>query len=375
MKILHISETAIGGVGSYLNNLNDPEDNISNVYLVPEGHAHVFHDSLNVRSYASSGRNLKSIWAHIHAVRTAVMDEEPDILFFHSSFSLLGLAAIRILGERRPAIYCSHGWAYWVYEGSKIKSRIVRFIEGTLAGLSSRVINISRTDQNLAERLGYFGTHLVIENGVPDINGVPERTYFRGDCEGETDEINLLFVGRFDRQKGLDLLLPAFSKVREQRSDLRLHIVGASVRADGGEISLPEGAILHGWVSREKIDDLYASAEALVVPSRWESFGLVVAEAMRNGTPVLCSDCGALPTLVEPGRTGAVFSLEGDSLELCLASLKKTELAAWRPTCRSVYEKRFTAERMRRQIRALYTELLTGPRRRRARSAKVANFN
>lgn len=357
MKILHICETAIGGVASYLNLINDIGGDTTNVFVVPQDHAKALDAELDVRPYLSPGRGLKGIWANIKATKQAIRAESPDIIFFHSSFSLLALAAVRLGGDRRAAIYCAHGWAASMFEGGGLKRWLVQRLEGGLAGLATRVINISESDLRLAKDSRYRGPHILVENGVDDTIGETTGALFAS----EPDAIHLLFVGRHDRQKGLDLLIEAFAKVGRERQDLRLHIVGSGVRSDGEAVDLPEGASLSGWISQAEIDDWYASSDALVVPSRWEGFGLVVPEAFRNGTPVICSDRGALPSLVEPDRTGKVFSLEGDDLEQCLRGLNKVELQGYRASCRAAYEERFTAARVRQQIGDLYSSLMDAP--------------
>lgn len=354
LKVLHICETAIGGIASYLNLLDGFSGRINNVYVVPEGHADSLKVSGKIRTYPASGRNLKAVLAHIGEAKRALCEEAPDVLFCHSSLSLLALLAIRTLGHRVPVIYCAHGWAVSIFEDAPIKRYIIRGIEGRLSGLSDRVINISHNDFKIARTNGYRGTHVLIENAVKPPEQPPRMGLF---VDGAPGDINLLFVGRHDRQKGLDILLDAFAQARVSRPELKLHIVGDKVRADGAASRAADGVSYAGWVPAAEIDSFYASADALLVPSRWEGFGLVVPEAMRNGTPVLCSDRGALPHLIEPARTGKVFSLEGESLKDLLASLDLQELRAMRPACLRAFKERFSATMFEDRLRKIYAEL------------------
>lgn len=358
MKILHVCETATGGIASYLGLLDGLSDDVSNCYVIPTDHAESLQVQGKVRTYPASGRNIRAIMANIAETRRAVRSERPDVIFFHSSFSLLSLLSLRMLGNRQPMIYCAHGWAVSMFEKASFKQRIIRAVEGRLCGLADRVINISTADLQIARSNGYSGAHVLVENAVRDIEGQPRTDLFDGGAAGD---VNLLFVGRHDRQKGLDLLLQAFAEVSAARPELKLHVLGDKVRADGG--ALPQDGAVHfvGWVPAQDIDGWYASADALVVPSRWEGFGLVVPEAFRNGTPVLCSDRGALPGLVEEGRTGHVFALEGTALADCLAGLDIEELRAMRPSCRSAFDERFSSRDFQCKILDIYKALQAPP--------------
>jgi glycosyltransferase involved in cell wall biosynthesis len=249
--------------------------------------------------------------------------------------------------KRPRLIYIAHGWAGDQYSGAK--ARLVRAVEGTLCGFADLVINVSHNDLETARRHGYRGRHTVIENAVPDaVAGA------RDDCfAAEPEALHLLFVGRFDRQKGLDILLEALASAQKLRPELKLHLIGGAVRS-GNTPAFPPGVDHVGWVPSDEVDQWYRSADALVVPSRWEGFGLVVAEAFRNGTPALVSDRGALPDLVEEGVTGHVFTLEGGDLRNRLLKLDKSSLRAMRPACRAIYERRYSMPRLYAEILRAY---------------------
>ena len=73
-----------------------------------------------------------------------------------------------------------------------------------------------------------------------------------------------------------------------------------------------------------KIGEYYQSCDGVIMPSRWEAFGLVAVEAMKYKKPVIVSDCGALPELVKDGYNGYVFKMDDeDSLKLIIDKLEK----------------------------------------------------
>lgn len=112
---------------------------------------------------------------------------------------------------------------------------------------------------------------------------------------------DILFVGNLIRVKGIDILLEG---LREE--NYRLCIVGR-----GEIVALPECVVEHrAFVPQEELGNYYNSSQLVVVPSRSEGFGLVAAEAMSCGTPVLCSNVGGLAEIVEDGKNGLLFKPE-----------------------------------------------------------------
>jgi len=113
----------------------------------------------------------------------------------------------------------------------------------------------------------------------------------------------VLFIGRLDRQKGFDLLIEA---ARSLEDVLDLRIVGASVVSKSEGSTVPANVSLLGWLDRRQIETHLEAADLVVIPSRWEAFGLVALEAMRAAKPILAFRSGALPEIVVDGVTGVL---------------------------------------------------------------------
>ena len=131
----------------------------------------------------------------------------------------------------------------------------------------------------------------------------------------------LLFVGRIERLKGIDTLLEAVALIRDKSpalaEDLVLAVIGGdpdSTADDNAEMArlkaLREALGLHRLVTflgakdQDRLRYYYNAAEALVMPSDYESFGMVALEALACGTPVIASEVGGLAYLIQDGRTG-----------------------------------------------------------------------
>lgn len=113
----------------------------------------------------------------------------------------------------------------------------------------------------------------------------------------------ILFVGKDPERKGLPELLDAFQRLRRSHQDARLLVVGCSLPTN-----IP-GVEFRGTVkSRAEMSHLYRSSAIFCLPSRQESFGLVVPEAAAHGLPCVVSNVGELPRLVKHGVTGLVVA-------------------------------------------------------------------
>lgn len=154
----------------------------------------------------------------------------------------------------------------------------------------------------------------VIHNGVPV---QAERAPLRSPP-------TISFAGRLSREKGADVLLQAFSKVRLAVPDARLLIAGdGNGRADllrlVDQLTLRPAVTMLGHLSRAELERELSCAWVHAVPSRPpETFGLAAAEAMMRGTAVVASDVGGLPEVVQHDRTG-VLVVHGDPDALAAA--------------------------------------------------------
>lgn len=134
----------------------------------------------------------------------------------------------------------------------------------------------------------------------------------------------LLFVGRIEPLKGIETLFQAVARLRDQGvCDVRrtcVALVGgnpdavdtaedfnaelARLKALRDELDLAELVTFLGAQDQDALPDYYAAAEAVIMPSHYESFGMVALEAMACGTPVIASEVGGLAYLVRDGETG-----------------------------------------------------------------------
>jgi glycosyltransferase involved in cell wall biosynthesis len=138
------------------------------------------------------------------------------------------------------------------------------------------------------------------------------------------DGVEVLFVGQLIHRKGVDLLLQAMRPLFEEHRDLALTLIGegelsVALQRHVAELGLSDRVNFVGAISAGEIPRRLSLADLLVLPSRWDGWGMVVNESLSVGVPVVASDrCGAAD-LIQDDANGYVFrSGDAASLRACL---------------------------------------------------------
>jgi phosphatidyl-myo-inositol alpha-mannosyltransferase len=219
--------------------------------------------------------------------------------------------------------------ACWVFDGPIVatvhgattRSRVLHAAEpmlrSALEKVSGRIAVSEAARSTLVHHLG--GDAVLIPNGVT-ISRYEKAEPLAG-WPGEGGAIG--FLGRMDEpRKGLSVLLRAFDLIGSERPELRLLIAGPG---DTSEVMakvpgrLRDRVVLLGQVSEAVKVQVYHSVDVFCAPNTGgESFGIVLAEAMAAGAPIVASDLDAFRRVLRGGRAGELFA-SGDPADLAAA--------------------------------------------------------
>jgi glycosyltransferase involved in cell wall biosynthesis len=157
----------------------------------------------------------------------------------------------------------------------------------------------------------------VIPNGVDtEFFRPPERS----STTGETKPFRVLFVGRFQSQKNIGLLLDEFAQLRNQSArPVQLHLVGdgplrAELEEHAGQLNLNSEIVWHGWLGRRELRDVLQSCDCFVNPSLYEGMPNAVLEAMACAKPIVASRVPGNDAVVQHDMTGFLFPLHKPGL-------------------------------------------------------------
>ncbi|MBI2305019.1 MAG: glycosyltransferase family 4 protein [Chloroflexi bacterium] len=248
-------------------------------------------------------------------VKEILSQEQFDIVHLHEPLvPSLPITVLRFsTAVNVGTFHAYHDKSRAYFYARRILKRWFRKLDGKIAVSSAAMEFVSR----------YFpGYYNVIPNGIDAERFAIPQPPLEEYCDGK---LNILFVGRLEKRKGLKYLLCAFARLKKQFSGIRLVVVG------------PDGGLLAGlqrWVEKEKVPDVifvgfvpfeqlpryYQTAHIFCSPATGqESFGIVLLEAMAAAKPIVASRIGGYPDLITHGREGLLVEPKDD--EALAASL------------------------------------------------------
>lgn len=209
----------------------------------------------------------------------------------------------------------------------------------------------------------HFDTEAVV---IP--NGIDTQKYAHGTRNDDWYKPNTIgFLGRFDEQrKGLSVLLAAMPEILKSIPDLRILVAGPGdeeVVLKGLDESLRKRIRFLGRISESEKADFFQSIDAYIAPNiRGESFGIILAEAMGGGVPIIASDIQAFSDLLKGGEYGVLFQNESekDLAKKIIGLLKDVELRKSLGEKGREYSSTFDWSSVAQQILDVYEVALAG---------------
>jgi glycosyltransferase involved in cell wall biosynthesis len=300
----------------------------------------------------SMGLSLPALIRHFRMV---------DIVHLHGQFAAFyGAPAARVANT--PMVYTAHFPSFLSGSGpiKTVRNHVAEFVPCRVA---RTVVTCSETSRQeyLRRRLTRSNRIVTIYNGVPDpVPSIAVEALRRELALGSAPVI--LAVGRFTEQKGLDLLVDAFSQVLAYVPAARLVLLGdgplrAELEQQSHRLGIASAVRFTGF--RRDTSDFYRMSTVVAVPSRYDIFPLVPLEAMRIGRPVVASDLPVFHEVLQPDETGILVRRDPKGFCTALVSLLLDPERADRLGGRARIEaaERFTVERMAGEYADLYSGL------------------
>lgn len=273
--------------------------------------------ALGMNGYAglfSGPRNLRRLIARFR----------PDVVHSHMIHANI-LARLERLLIRIPRLICS---AHNSNEGGRLRMWAYRITNP----LGDVFTNVSREAASALEAAGAAPRGFI----VPVLNGIDVQK-FRPLARQSNSTVTAIAVGRLEVAKDYPNLLHAIRILREAGQRVAVKIVGNGTLAPTLKRLAEELGISDQveWLGiRRDVPDLLNQSDLFVLPSAWEGFGLVVAEAMACGLPVVATDCGGVREvvggdrwLVPPRDSAALAGKIAEAMRLTDAEREKTGAA------------------------------------------------
>ncbi len=230
---------------------------------------------------------------------------------------LLPLLTLRIFKKHKYIIIIHH---LLRYESPK---KAVHFLESIFIRLIRSKITISRTSAESIKHHGLIKNDILIV--TPGLDYIPKYGFQKTKISVKP---TLLFVGNVEKRKSIATVIKALAEIKE--FDFMFNIAGNIVEEDYYQeikeliySNNLEGKVKYiGKISTEKLLMHYQNSDIMIFPSLWEGYGMVIAEAMANGLPVISSDIPTSKELIDDGVDGLLFK-KGDHQDLarCIKKL------------------------------------------------------
>lgn len=280
-------------------------------------------------SYGLSWGLTRWLWKHIG---------DYDLIHTHMIFSYPTLATSRLASRmKRPYVVTPHGmvdpWCLG-YKGWK-KRPYMRLVENRTLSGSAALHALVTEERHYLDALNLASPTFVLPNGVhlEDFYSLPRREVFERQYRKATGKKIVLFMGRIDPKKGLDLLVKAFARIirGRERQDLCLVVAGpdligyqATIERLVEDEKIQEHVIFTGMISGEMKLAALSAADLFVLPSHSEGFSMAVLEALASACPVIITEACNFPE-VASAQCGEVIPTDLERLTEALRTMLQNE--------------------------------------------------
>lgn len=263
---------------------------------------------------ANNGQRLRGtacISMIYSGLRKIVKEDKPDIV--HVQYMAPGaipIFVLRILGIKK-IIATVHTTAD-IYSNLTL----IHFIQQHCVRVFTCISQRAEESFFGSSKLYETDTPLKRRNHFTVSNALPPYIHIRSEKRSFKDKaLTLGIVSRLEKIKGMDLVIPAFAKVKAKYPNAQLLIVGDGslrelMKQQANQLKVSEAITWAGRQASERLQVYYDSIDILLMPSRSEGFGLTAIEGMARGCIVVATNVGGLPEIVKDGEVGLLHQPE-----------------------------------------------------------------
>jgi phosphatidylinositol alpha-mannosyltransferase len=292
-------------------------------------------------------------------IKEVLAEEKFDIIHLHEPFMPMLCSAVLRFSDaiNIGTFHACHGSPGYNF-GRPISTLMLRRRRRKIVGK----IAVSKPAMDFAVKY-VPGEYNIIPNGIDLDHFSPNVAPIDRFCDGK---MNILFVGRLEKRKGLDYLLNAYRQVKEDFPDSRLIIVGPGTRLRKNyekqvrRDSLKD-VVFAGYASYDELPGYYKSADIFCSPATGrESFGIVLLEAMAVGTPIVATNIDGYASVVTHGEEGLLVPPKDENdLARALVSLMADESLRQQMGARGVQTaNKYDWRKIAQQVFAYYSRIL-----------------
>lgn len=282
---------------------------------------------------------------------------KPQLL--HCNVALpAGLGALHLKKKYGLPYVLNEGWTGYMKADGAYKGFLQKWLTKKIVKEAARVLPVSEDLKQAMLNHGLKGSYKILSN-VIDCN-----LFTPSPEDSRHSSTTLIHVSTFDpRQKNVTGLLRAFAQAHKQEPQLRLLMVGDGIYRKETEtycrqLNLQDVVSFSGNRSSEELLQLFHRSLALVMFSNYESFGVVIGEALAAGLPLICSRAGGLSSILPPELAQVIEA--GDETALCRAMLemRSNKKRYNKMQMHRFIEERYSPDVIAKQLRQIYSEVL-----------------
>lgn len=319
-KVLHIALSRGGGVEVYTRMLIEHTyknyDSVLicaseyNKKMLPENACKIY--DVNVPREISVSKDLKAVLK----IRKIIKKEKPDILYCHSSMAGT-IGRIAVIGLGCTVIYNPHGWSFDMVVSSK-KKMFYRFLEKILAMTTDKIVSISEYEKRIAlkNKICDESKIEVILNGI-DLDKCKLIKGERTDFGYKEKDFIIGCAARLSKQKDPLLFADVAGCIAKKNPDTRFVWVGNGELMEDFIAALKKNNVfdktkITGWVDNPC--EYISIFDVAVLFSKWEGFGLCLAEYIALGKPVVATNVGAVSEIIQDKICGKLVECRNPEL-------------------------------------------------------------